>query len=147
MRTWFQQWLLMIPGVLLAGYVIDGIRFDDPLKLVLVAAVLSLLNLVARPVLIFFALPFVLLTLGLGIFLINALLLYFAGWLVPGFWVASFPIALLASLLVSFVNFVVVLLLGPKRTGRQTRHVGLRIDPSSGPRGFKRKTGKDVIDV
>src|SRR5690554_2597902 len=113
MKAWFQQWLLMIPGVVLACYVFDGIAFDDPLKLVLVAAVLSLLNLIVRPVLIFFALPFVLLTLGLGIFLINALLLYFAGWLVPGFDVSSFGIALLASLLISLVNLVVGGLLGP----------------------------------
>lgn len=145
MKTWFQQWLLMIPGVLLAGYVIDGIEFDDPFKLVLVAAVLCLLNLIVRPILIFFALPFVMLTLGLGIFLINALLLYFAGWLVPGFFVSSFPVALLASILISLVNLIVGAVLAPRRGTH--RHTGLRIDTRNGPKSFKRPTRNDVIDV
>lgn len=145
MRSWLQQWLLMVPGVVVAGYVFDGIAFDDPLKLILVAAVLSLLNLIVRPILIFFALPFVLLTLGLGVFLINALLLYFAGWLVPGFDVSSFGIALLASLLISFVNLMVGALLGPPA---QPRHRGLKIETRHGPGSFRRPNkDRDVIDV
>lgn len=142
MRAWLQQWLCMIPGVVLAGYAIDGIVFDNPWKLVLMAAVLSLLNLFVRPLLIFFALPFILLTLGLGVFLINAVLLYFAGALVPGFDVTSFGAALLGSLLASLVNVIVALFFGPGISGRS-----FHIEKRRGPRAVRRKPKEDVIDV
>lgn len=141
MRTWLQQWLFMIPGVLLAGYAVDDIEFDDPWKLVLVAAVLSLLNLFVRPLLIFFTLPFIVLTLGLGIFIINALLLYLAGALVPGFDVEGFGAALLGSLLASFVNLLVASFFGLRDTRRQVRFQQRR--RASG----RRKEPDDVIDV
>ena len=58
--------------------------------LLLVAAVLGALNVSLKPLLIFFALPFVIFTFGLGIIVINALLVMLAGAVVPGFEVASF---------------------------------------------------------
>ncbi|MEY3000355.1 MAG: hypothetical protein RL648_569, partial [Verrucomicrobiota bacterium] len=82
--------------------------------LVTVAIVLTLLNLVVKPLLILFTLPFVILSMGLGLFVINALLLLLASRLIDGFHVDGFLSALLASLLISALSLLVNLLLGNK---------------------------------
>lgn len=144
---WSTLW--MLPGLILAGYVFEGIEYDEAWILLVVALVLSLLNAVVRPLLILFALPFVLLTLGFGIFLINALLLYFAGALVPGFEVESFGVALLGSLLASVVNLFCQAMFGGSLKGKVT----VRTSSPRGGGGSRRRPAagrdlrEDVIDV
>ncbi len=150
MRAWLKQWLLIIPGVLLAGYLVSGITYDEPLTLVLVAAVLGFLNLMVRPLLVFFALPFVILTFGIGLLLINALLLYFAGWLVPGFAVTTFGSAFLGSLLISLTNLIVLAIIGLPKTKANVQFRAIRFEKKVGGPGKplpRRPRGDDVIDV
>ena len=71
--------VILFLGVLAATWLMDSIQVESTTTLVVVALVLALLNLVLRPLLILFALPFVLFTLGRGILLINAVLRYLAG--------------------------------------------------------------------
>jgi putative membrane protein len=142
------DWAFMLPGLILAGYAVDGIRFEEWWQLLIVAAVLSVLNAILRPILIFFALPFVILTLGFGVFIINALLFSLAGSLVPGFTVAGFGSALLASLLASFINMVVSALFrgsvsGSFRVSASRSHGG----PRRATRRRMAKRDDDVIDV
>lgn len=107
--------LLLALGVGAAAHVIPGIHYDDGATLFLVALILTAFNLFLKPLFVLFALPFVILSLGLGILLINALFFWWAGSLVPGFHVDNFWSALGGSLVVSAIFFVASLLLGDRK--------------------------------
>ena len=100
-----------IIAVFVATKVVPGVSFDDWVGLALFAVVLGLLNAVVKPILTILALPVVLLTLGLAILLINAVVFLLAAAIVPGFHVDGFLSALLASLVVSIVSWVLSVVL------------------------------------
>ncbi len=127
------RWLILSLGVLLAERLLPGISCDSGLTLVVVVLLLSLFNVVLKPLLLLFTLPFIILSMGLGIWLINAVLFYVVGKLVDGFHVAGFGSALLGALIVSVTNIVINRLLAPKPK-----------PPASPPGGGKRD---DVIDI
>jgi len=128
--------LVVAAGVWAAASLLDGISYTDKTTLFIVAVVLALLNAVLKPLLILFTLPFVVLTMGLGILLINSLLLALVGSLVPGFEVSSFGTAFLGALVISLTSFVVNLFVG-KRSVQVKR----------GSRRPLAKQSQDVIDV
>jgi putative membrane protein len=107
------RWLILALGVVLSTKLVPGIRCDDTMSLVAVVLLLSLFNVVLKPLLMLFALPFIILTLGLGVWLINALLFYFAGRIVDGFHVAGFGSALFGALIVSVTSMVINRLMTP----------------------------------
>jgi putative membrane protein len=100
------RWLILALGVVLAEKLVPGIYCDNSLTLVVVVLLLSFLNVVLKPLLVLFTLPFIVLSLGLGIWVINAGLFYLVGRLVDGFHVAGFGSALLGALIVSVTNMV-----------------------------------------
>jgi putative membrane protein len=115
------RWLVLALGVLLATKLVHGIHCTDVSTLIVVVLLLSLFNAILKPILLLFTLPFIILTMGLGVVLINALLFYWAGNLVAGFYVASFWSAVGGALVVSFTNLVVsVLTRGPPKPPKRT---------------------------
>jgi len=128
--------LVVAAGVWAAASLLEGISYTDKTTLFIVAVVLALLNAVLKPLLILFTLPFVVLTMGLGILVINSLLLAFVGSLVPGFEVSSFGTAFLGALVISLTSFLVNLFVG-KRSVQVKR----------GSRRPLAKQSQDVIDV
>src|SRR6185369_17132313 len=85
------RWAVLALGVTLATRLVNGITCDDGGTLVVVVLLLSLFNAVLKPLLLLFTLPFILLTLGLGVLVINALLFLWVGsGMVKGFHVAGF---------------------------------------------------------
>ena len=84
--------------------ILPGIHIDTFWTAIVLSLVLALLNFFLKPILIILTLPITLLTLGLFLFIINALIVYFAGDLVRGFRVDSFGWALLFSLLLSLLT-------------------------------------------
>jgi putative membrane protein len=124
--------LILALGVVLSAKIVTGISFDSGMTLVVVALVLSFFNAFLKPLLVVFTLPFIVLSLGIGIWLINAALFYFAGRLVDGFHVATFGAALWGALIVSVTNMVMSRLLTPPRR------------PPGPPPAAKRD---DVIDI
>jgi putative membrane protein len=98
--------LILAASMALVSYVLPGIKFDSALSLCLAALVVGLANAILRPLLIFFTLPLVLVSLGLFVWVINAALLYLGSKIVDGFHLESFWWALLASLLISLVSMV-----------------------------------------
>jgi putative membrane protein len=110
MNQLFVRWLVLALGVILATKLVPGISCSDGSTLVVVVLLMSLFNAILKPLLLLFTLPFILLTMGLGVFLINALLFWWAGNLVAGFYVASFGSAFGGALVVSVTNVVVSLL-------------------------------------
>ena len=126
------RWLVLALGVMLSTKLVRGIHYDSGTTLAVVVVLLSLFNAVLKPLLMLFTLPFIVLTLGIGIWFINALIFYFTGKLVDGFHVDNFAAALLGALIVSVTNIVLTkILMGP-----------------AAPNPPRRETKKDdVIDV
>ncbi|HXA80765.1 MAG TPA: phage holin family protein [Opitutaceae bacterium] len=114
------RWGVLALGVALSAHIVRGISYDDFTTLVVVVLLLSFLNLFLKPVLVLFALPFILLTMGLGLVVINALLFLFVGWLVKGFHVADFWSALGGACIVSVTNFVLSRMLRASAPPRPT---------------------------
>jgi putative membrane protein len=110
--------------------------------LALVVLALSFFNMVLKPILILFTLPFVVLTLGLGLLVINALLFLLAAQIVPGFQVTGFWPACWGALVVSVMSLIANRWLGRRRFIAATRGLGGRVPHSPAAR-----RDNDVIDV
>ena len=111
--------LLLAASMSIVSLLVPGIHIRDWKALLLAALVVGIANALLRPLLIFFTLPLVLVSLGLFILVINAGLLYLAAWLVPGFSLDGFGWAFLAALLLSALSFILNrMVLGPDRRGR-----------------------------
>ena len=91
-------------AVLTASYVLGGIRVEGVVSAIVVAVVLGIVNTFVRPILIIFTFPITVLTLGLFLLAVNALMVMLVAKLVNGFSVDNFWWALAFSLVVSFVG-------------------------------------------
>ncbi|MCM2275350.1 MAG: phage holin family protein [Candidatus Didemnitutus sp.] len=128
------RWLILALGVGLSATLVPGIDYSSGSTLALVVVLLSLFNAVLKPLLVLFTLPFIVFTLGIGVWLINSLLFYFVGKLVDGFHVAGFGSAMLGALIVSLTNLFL----------SQMRRRAAAPPPPAPPRSGRRD---DVIDV
>jgi putative membrane protein len=94
-------------AVFLTAYLLPGIHLTGPLAAVLLAALLAVLNTLLKPVLVFLTIPATIVTLGLFLLVINALIIEVAAWiLTPDFRVDSFWWALGFSIVLSIINSV-----------------------------------------
>jgi len=141
-KEFIQSWLINTLAVLVAVYIVPGIHFRDnsfwtPF---VVSLVLGILNTFLRPILVFFALPLLIVTLGLFMLVINALLLYFVGYLLrQHFYVDGFWSAFWGALVISLVSLILNTITGTGTSRiRFQRH---RRPPDSGD------GGGPVIDV
>jgi len=100
------RWFVTTLAILAVPYVISGVRVEGFGAALLVAAILGILNALIRPILILLTLPLTIVTLGLFILVINALLFELAAAIVPGVHIASFWSALFASIVVSLVSWI-----------------------------------------
>lgn len=101
------HWAITSFALWAASRVFSGIRFADATALVVAALVLGFVNAIVRPILILLTLPLTVLTLGLFLFVINALMLMLVSALVSGFIVQGFGTALIASVFVSLLSLAV----------------------------------------
>ena len=128
------RWVVLALGVMLATKIVPGIKCDDGTTLVVVVLLLSFFNAILKPLLVLFTLPFILVTMGLGVILINAVLFLLVGEMVNGFVVDGFWSALGGSLVVTITNLAVsVITRGSKKDSR--------------PPGKRKSGGDDVIDI
>jgi putative membrane protein len=97
--------LLNAFALYVADYLLDGIRLTGIGSTLIAGLVLGIVNAVIRPVLLLLTLPFTLLTLGLFIFVVNAICLALTAFVVPGFSVSGFWSALAGALIVSIVSW------------------------------------------
>lgn len=112
------RWLIIAASVALAAWIVPGISVTGEtgwLAVLLFAAVLGLVNTFIRPILKFLSCGCIMMTLGLFIFVVNALAFWLAGiisgWLGIGFTVDGFLPALFGSIIVSIVSFLLSSLL------------------------------------
>ena len=131
------NWAINTLAVAIAATILHNhIHYKDRIDLAIAALILGMLNAFVRPFLLFLALPFLIVTLGLFTWVINALLLYLVGVLMaPSFEVDSFLYAFLGALIISIVSAVLNIATGNAK-------LSVRRGP---PR--KKNGDDDVIDV
>jgi putative membrane protein len=100
MKTFLKLILTALAVVVLAN-ILPGVTVDGYGTALIVAVVIAILNMFVRPLLIFFTLPATIVTLGLFLFVINAVIILLADNLVSGFAVSGFFVALIFSVLLS----------------------------------------------
>lgn len=101
------HWFLSAAALLAVAYLYRGVSVTSFTGALMAAAVLGALNLIVRPVLVFLTLPVTVITLGLFLFIINALMFWAAAKLVPGLRVSSFGAALIGSLIYAALHLVI----------------------------------------
>ena len=101
------RWLLLAAALLLVAYLYPGVTIRSFGSAMIAAFVIGLLNTLLRPLLVLLTLPVTVLTVGLFLFVINALMFYFAAGLLDGFHVNGFIAALIGSLIYSLCGMVI----------------------------------------
>jgi len=108
-------WALNTLVLWVASQIFSSVRFDSVQALIVSGLVFGLINATLKPIMVIVTLPITLLTLGLFLLVINALILMLTAWLVPGFHLAGFGNALLVAIFISVFSFVLNVMLGLKR--------------------------------
>jgi putative membrane protein len=101
------KWLLSAVALLAVAHLYSGVVVQSFSAALVAALVIGLLNTLLRPILIVLTLPVTVLTLGLFLFVINALMFYWAAALMDSFQVRSFGAALIGSLLYTLIGLVI----------------------------------------
>jgi len=112
-KSFFYQWINTVAGVILASYLVGGIHVQGVAYLAIAALLLGFLNAWVRPALIILSLPVMIFSLGLFTLIINAALLFLAGWLLkPGFEVVNFSSAFWGALIIAITGGLLNFLTG-----------------------------------
>ena len=108
------HWLINAAALFVLPYIFSSIQVKDFVTALVVALVLGLVNAIIRPILILLTLPVTILTLGLFILVINALLFWAVASFIEGFHVAGFWSAFWGAIVYSLISWAVAALLLPK---------------------------------
>ncbi len=101
------RWLLLAAALLLVAYLYPGVTVKSFGSAMIAAFVIGVFNTLLRPILVLLTLPVTLLTLGLFLFVINALMFWAAAQVLDGFAVNGFVEALIGSLIYSLIGMVI----------------------------------------
>ncbi len=105
------KWFVSASIILLTAYIVPGIIVSNLWIALILVIILGLLNITLRPFLVFLTLPINILSLGLFIFVINALIVLLASTFIKGFYVDSFISALFFSLILTIFQSIFELIL------------------------------------
>uniref|UniRef100_UPI004027E9D2 phage holin family protein n=1 Tax=Candidatus Scatousia sp. TaxID=3085663 RepID=UPI004027E9D2 len=100
----FLKWVGLALAMMFVGWIVPGITISNFVTALIAAAVIALVNIFIKPILVFLTLPINILTLGIFILVINALLFMFVAYLVPGVEVNGFWSAFIGALLLSILS-------------------------------------------
>jgi len=111
-------WILNAIALLAVAYLFPGVRIQDWQAAAIAALVLGLVNAVVKPILVVLTFPVTILTLGLFLLVINALLFWAVAVLVPGFNVGGFGAAFVGALLYTVITWLLSMLIPDRRKVR-----------------------------
>jgi putative membrane protein len=100
------RWMVNAAALLLVAYLYPGVHVESFVAALVAALVLGLVNAFIRPLLVILTFPVTLITLGLFLFVINALLFWLVAEVVHGFAVSGFLAALVGSILYSLITLI-----------------------------------------
>lgn len=104
--TFILKLLLAAAAVLLSAYILPGVHVDSFLTALIVALVLAVFNAILKPILIILTIPITILTLGLFLLVINAIIILLTDFFIAGFVVDGFWWALIFSIILSIITYV-----------------------------------------
>jgi putative membrane protein len=107
-------WILNAIALIAVAYLFPGVQVQDWKAAAIAALVLGLVNTLVKPVLVILTLPVTIVTLGLFLLVINALLFWAVASMVPGFHVSGFWAAVLGALLYSVIGWLLSMLIPEK---------------------------------
>lgn len=126
LTPFFLHWGITALSLWVASHIFNGLKFDDASSLIVSALLLGLANAIIKPLLIILTLPLTLLTFGLFVLVINALMILLVASLIKGFKVSSFWTAFFASMFISVLSIVIGSFVGGSpATTIQMPHDGL----------------------
>ncbi|MFN2441608.1 MAG: phage holin family protein [Thermoanaerobaculia bacterium] len=111
------RWVLNAIALWIVTWLVPAISYDSITALVIAAAVLGIANAIVRPILFWLTLPLTVLTLGLFLIVLNALMLELTALLVPGFRIDGFGWAMLGALILGLISLVTNRIGGGKEAG------------------------------
>jgi putative membrane protein len=106
MTAFVIRWLVTAVAVLVAAHVIPGVSYQGWGTLLGASLLLGIINAFIRPILLLLSLPFIIVTMGLFIFVINALLLMLVSKIIPAFQVSGFWNAFFGAIVISLVSWL-----------------------------------------
>jgi len=106
MKEFLIRWFVTTLAVLGSTWLIPGLSCDTTGALLGAALLLGIINALVRPVLLLLSLPFIIVTMGFFILVINALLILFVSKVIPGFHVAGFWTALFAGIIIGLISWI-----------------------------------------
>jgi putative membrane protein len=115
LREFLAHWGVTALALWLTSFIFHGISFSSKKSLLISALLLGFVNAVIRPVVIILTIPLTLVTFGLFLLVINAVMMLLVSALVPGFRISGFWTAFFASIVVTLISiFVSMLIFGPE---------------------------------
>jgi putative membrane protein len=100
------HWGITAVSLWVASHIFRGLKFADTGSLIVAALLLGFANAIVRPLLVVLTLPLTLITFGLFLLVINALMIQLVAWLAKGFRVSGFWTAFFASIFISILSLV-----------------------------------------
>ena len=98
--------LISALAVILCSYLLPGVHIESFLSAIMVAIVLAVLNSILKPILVILTIPITVMTFGLFLLVINAIIIMIAGSFISGFIVDGFWWALIFSIILSFISYL-----------------------------------------
>jgi len=112
------RWLLNTIALLIVAILVPHFHYDGFVSVAIAALVLGLLNAIIRPLLFVLTLPLTIVTLGLFLLVLNAIMLELTAFLVPGFRIDSFGWAVVGAIVLALVSLITNRIGGPARDER-----------------------------
>lgn len=109
MTAFVIRWAITAVAVMVTAWIFTGISYDSTASLLGASLLLGIINAFVRPILLILSLPFIVVTMGLFIFVVNALLLLFVSAMIPSFHVGGFWDAFFGSVIISIVSWLMSL--------------------------------------
>lgn len=100
------RWALNTLALFVVANIVPNFSYRDWIALAIAALVLGLLNAIVRPILLVLTFPLTVVTLGLFLFVLNAIMLELTAWIVPGFDINGFGWAILGAIVLALVSLV-----------------------------------------
>src|SRR5256712_5881577 len=100
------RWLLNTIALFIVATVVPGFHYQSLVTLAIAALILGLLNAIVRPILFLLTLPLTIVTLGLFLIVLNAVMLELTAWLVSGFKIDSFGWACVGAIVLGLISLV-----------------------------------------